>query len=82
MWRYYLLLLHKTEAEITAMKKSVADNKAHPMELKKQMAHAIIARFWATKKPMLLNKTLNNCSRKKIFPTHNPLNFLYQQIRK
>ena len=77
MWTYYLLLLHKTEAEIAAMKKAVAENKAHPMDLKKQMAHAIIARFWGNKEANAAQENFkNNCSKKKIIPTHK--NFPYQ----
>ncbi len=42
MWRYYLLLLNKTDVEIAAMKQD-----KHPMDAKKQMAHGIINRFWS-----------------------------------
>lgn len=47
MWRYYLLLLNKTPQEISAMQAAVAEQKAHPMDLKKKLAHAVIARFWS-----------------------------------
>jgi len=47
MWRYYSLLLNKTASDIETMQRAVADGKQHPMELKKQMAHAIIAKFWS-----------------------------------
>lgn len=47
MWRYYHLLLEKTEAEINQMKQDVADQKVHPMDLKKQMAFGIIEQFWS-----------------------------------
>lgn len=47
MWRYYVVLLHKTEHEISSMKKDVESGSAHPMDLKKLMAHNIIARFWS-----------------------------------
>ncbi|MCD8298293.1 MAG: tyrosine--tRNA ligase [Opitutae bacterium] len=39
MWTYYALLLCKTPAEITAMKAQ------HPMEMKKQLATALTAKF-------------------------------------
>ena len=48
MWRYYLLLLSKSEKEIEEMKKAVADQKKHPMDLKKEMAHGIVTVFWST----------------------------------
>lgn len=47
MWRYFLLLLSKTEQEIEALKKEVADAKRHPMDLKKEMARDIVATFWS-----------------------------------
>lgn len=50
MWRYYEVLLHKTHHEIDDMKKTVLLEEAHPMELKKNLAHTIIARFWGTPK--------------------------------
>jgi tyrosyl-tRNA synthetase len=39
MWHYYLLLLHKDKKDL--------DLNEHPMKLKKQLAHGIIARFWS-----------------------------------
>lgn len=47
MWRYYALLLHTSEAEIAQMKDDVIGEKLHPMNLKKEMAHQIVARFWS-----------------------------------
>ena len=48
MWRYFYLLLHKTPDEITQMQGDVKNQTRHPMDLKKQMAHDIIKRFWST----------------------------------
>ncbi len=47
MWRYYEVLLHATEQDIATMKQSISQETVHPMDLKKKMAHAIIARFWS-----------------------------------
>ncbi len=47
MWRYYALLLEKEEAYIVEMQESVKAGSVHPMALKKQMAHDIVARFWS-----------------------------------
>lgn len=47
MWNYYELLLHKTAREITDLKQAMTAGTAHPMELKKQMAQGIVARFWS-----------------------------------
>lgn len=47
MWRYWLLLLGKTESQIEQMKADVQTGKAHPMDLKKEMAQTITAKFWS-----------------------------------
>lgn len=47
MWRYYHLLLHKTEDDIVQMKKDVESEKIHPMDLKKDMAQGVIEAFWS-----------------------------------
>src|SRR5438552_12406579 len=47
MWRYYALLLEKTEHEITTMQSAVKNDSIHPMELKKKMAHAIVEQLWS-----------------------------------
>ena len=49
MWHYMHILLYKTDAEIAKLKKQIADDAVHPMDLKKSMAHAIVARFWSSK---------------------------------
>jgi len=45
MWRYYLLLTDVSAQEIEGMKADVAAGKAHPMELKKQLAARIVTDF-------------------------------------
>jgi tyrosyl-tRNA synthetase len=45
MWRYYLLLTDVSTAEIERMKQDVAAGRAHPMQLKKNLAHRIVADF-------------------------------------
>jgi tyrosyl-tRNA synthetase len=47
MYRYYLLLLDKTEDEIEQMQEDVKTEKLHPMKLKKEMAYNIIDKFWS-----------------------------------
>ena len=49
MWHYMHILLYTSDVEIAKLKKQVADGVVHPMDLKKNMAHAIIARFWSAK---------------------------------
>lgn len=47
MWHYMHILLYKNDADIAKLKQEIKDNIIHPMDLKKSMAHAIIARFWS-----------------------------------
>jgi len=47
MWRYYSLLLLKSELVLEGLEKKVKEGKAHPMDLKKDMAHSIVSKFWS-----------------------------------
>jgi tyrosyl-tRNA synthetase len=47
MWHYLLLLANYQENKIKDLQKEVANGSVHPMKLKKEMAHAIITRFWS-----------------------------------
>lgn len=47
MWRYYSLLLSKSDVQIEQMKTDVTAGLVHPMDLKKQMAFGIIQEFWS-----------------------------------
>ncbi len=49
MWRYFELLLGTSKAEISQMQERVAASNLHPMSLKKDMAHKIVAKFWSEK---------------------------------
>ncbi|NOZ93279.1 MAG: tyrosine--tRNA ligase [Acidobacteria bacterium] len=42
MWKYWLLLTDRTEAEIEALKTGVATGQRHPMEVKKELAATIV----------------------------------------
>lgn len=52
MWRYYHVLLKKTDAEIKKMQDEVTKESLHPMELKKKMAFEIMKKFWSEKEAM------------------------------
>ena len=45
MWRYYELLTDVTTREIDELKQAVAKGEAHPMKLKQELAHRIVADF-------------------------------------
>lgn len=47
MWRYYLILLKISSEQLSSMQEAVAHRTAHPMALKKQMAHDVVAKFWS-----------------------------------
>ena len=47
MWRFYELLLLKSQEEIKQMQQDVAYGAKHPMNLKKEMAFGVVARFWS-----------------------------------
>lgn len=47
MWRYFNLLLGISMHELSIWQERVAGGTTHPMELKKQMAHDVIAKFWS-----------------------------------
>ena len=47
MWRYMRLLLNKDQQEMSILEERVAGGTLHPMELKKEMARDIVAKFWS-----------------------------------
>ncbi len=47
MWHYFSVLLHKNEQQIAHMQEEVKSGALHPMNLKKDMAQTIVARFWS-----------------------------------
>ena len=74
MWRYYEILLHKSAAELETMKKAVATQEAHPMDLKKAMAHAVVARFWSTKEADEAQAVFEELFQKKDYSHATPVN--------
>lgn len=65
MWRYYLLLLSKSEKEINQLKQAVVDQKKHPMDLKKDMARGVVALFWSEKDAEAGQKSFETVFQKK-----------------
>ena len=65
MWRYYSLLLSKSDAEIEAMKAFVATGSVHPMDLKKQMAFGIIHEFWSPEQAVVAQENFVTLFQKK-----------------
>jgi tyrosyl-tRNA synthetase len=48
MWRYGQLLLRMDQNTISALQEKVAAGTAHPMEVKKEIAYKIVAKFWSS----------------------------------
>lgn len=65
MWRYFSLLLSKTDQEIEILKQAVADQKQHPMDIKKQMAHGIVVMFWSEEEADAAQKAFEDVFQKK-----------------
>jgi len=47
MWHYFEVLLGRTKDEVEQLRAQVVSGRLHPMELKKNMAHEIVAKFWS-----------------------------------
>lgn len=47
IFKYYKLLLSRTDSEIEKMKSDIEKNLINPINLKKQMAHEILKKFWS-----------------------------------
>ena len=49
MWKYWLLLSDRTEAEITDLRRAVDAGARHPMEVKKELAELLVTEFHAAR---------------------------------
>jgi tyrosyl-tRNA synthetase len=67
MWRYYMLLLNKTQTEIDEKQAAITRNDAHPMTLKKQLAHSIVTRFWSKEEADSAQQQFEDLFQKKDF---------------
>lgn len=47
MWPYFTLLLSASTEQLSILQEKLAAGTMHPMALKKQMAHDIVAKFWS-----------------------------------
>jgi len=57
MWRYMKVLLHTPDEEISMAQERVAAGNINPMEIKKDLAHIIIEKFWSKKEADEAQKT-------------------------
>jgi len=47
MWHYFEVLLGRSKSEVAQLQERVNAGTLHPMELKKDMAHEVIVKFWS-----------------------------------
>lgn len=64
MWRYFHLLLSKTEVDIADMQQQIAAGALHPMNVKKEMAEHIVARFWSATEAKVARETFEEIFQK------------------
>lgn len=67
MWHYYAVLLQTSPTEVAHLQNAVQRNEAHPMELKKQMAHKVIAEFWSAEEAATAQTQFEELFQKKIY---------------
>ncbi len=65
MWRYAQLLLHVDAQTLSGWEEGVASGNIHPMEMKKNIAHDIVARFWSLPEADQAQKTFEALFQKK-----------------
>ena len=65
MWKYYQLLLNRSDEDILKMKQGVADQSLHPMKLKKEMAFGIIQKYWSELNALEAQKQFTSLFQKK-----------------
>jgi tyrosyl-tRNA synthetase len=73
MWRWYALLGNKSDADIGLMQKRVAEKSLHPMDLKKELAHSIIAEFWSPSEANDAQRQFEDLFQKKDFSQAHPI---------
>ncbi len=74
MWRYYEILLHAPASEIGTLQTAVERGEAHPMEIKKKLAHSIIDIFWTSAEADDAQKKFEELFQKKDYSNAQPVN--------
>lgn len=71
MWRFYELLLLIPKNDLNKMKASVEAGTVHPMDLKKQMAFDVVAKFWSKDEAQAAADNFTNLFQKKDYSSAN-----------
>lgn len=78
MFHYAELLLFYSKQQIAHLQERIAAETLHPMELKKEIAHQIIQRFWTTKEADNARQTFESSVQKKEFSHATQLSIPYR----
>jgi len=73
MWRYFELLLQVPAATIRSNQEQVSAGTLHPMSLKKDMAHAIIAQLWSVQDADYARSQFESLFQKKDYSKAEPI---------
>jgi tyrosyl-tRNA synthetase len=73
MWRYAALLLRMPKQTISSLQERVASGATHPMELKKEIAHNIVAKFWSPEGAQLAQQQFEALFQRKDYSQATPI---------
>lgn len=73
MWRYATLLLYTPNADIESKKNNITAGTLHPMDVKKEIAQGIVARFWSINEADYARKHFESIFQKKNYALAQPL---------
>jgi len=73
MWRYFSLLLSKSDTDIQTMKTNVEQGIVHPMHLKKEMAYSIVHQFWSPEQALKAQENFTALFEKKDLSCGKPV---------
>lgn len=73
MWRYMEVLLHASPKDISEWQEKIAAGTTHPMVLKKQIAHDIVAKFWSKDEADAAQAQFEALFQKKDYSQANPI---------
>lgn len=65
MWHYFEVLLGRPRADISQLQERIAGGTLHPMELKKDMAFEVVARFWSLDEAQAARQNFTDLFQKK-----------------
>jgi len=74
MWRYLRVLLHMPQEEISLAQERIAAGKMNPMAIKKDMAQAIIEKYWSKKEAERARSTFEALFQKRDYSQAQEIN--------